>query len=116
MRENEALWPNSTRWGKKSALDWLQLERRYGKRMSVTNRELAEPFEYGQYMIDSTGRMGWSKQDAEAQWNMMEIDTNIERGNFGLNDCLRLWVPKSMKLRDNTRFIEGVTVEGGAKN
>ena len=115
MREDELTWPDGKRWGKQPALNWQALEQTYARKVSNTSREKFVPWEENQYIIDCTTRMGWTDDDAKTEWEKFSSDPSIERDHFGLKACLRLWLPQSMKLKDDTTSRELAMKEQGKR-
>jgi len=107
MRENEANFPDSSRFGKRQAVDWARLEREWGKRVSSIDRTKCKPYEKTQYVIEGKEKMGWNEQDCLEQWNLMEASSKIERDDKGLKGCMRLFVPKEMRLLDVEKYAQG---------
>ena len=70
---------NTTKFGKRPALDCCRLERSWGKRVSNANRTKCKPYEKGQYLLECKHKMGWSEPDALTQWNEMEASNEIDR-------------------------------------
>lgn len=114
MKENEANFPTS-KFGKQQAVDWTRLMREWGKRISSIDRTKCKPYEKQQFLIEGQAKMGWSEADAVEQWNLMEASSEIERDDAGLRGCLRLYLPREMRLMDVEKYCQA-SVQTGTKD
>ena len=88
MRENEATWPDGSKWGKQLAVDWAQFERRWGKTVSSTDRTKTRPWELEEFITHCIEKMRWSRVDAEQQWEGHKNNPAVFQDELGNKGCL----------------------------
>ena len=78
MHENEVEFPGAdVKHSRKPSTMFTQFQRSFGKKVEDTDREKAKPYEHKQYIIECEQRMGWTTEEAQEQWNLMDADPDI---------------------------------------
>ena len=77
MRENEANFPDSSRFGKRQAVDWARLEREWGKRVSSIDRTKCKPYEKTQYVIEGKEKWGGTSRTAWSNGTSWKLHSRL---------------------------------------
>jgi hypothetical protein len=112
FNEHNANCPDDKKYARVAFIDWLELKRRRGRRLSSTSRMMGVPMEEGEFVIYCTVQKGWTEQDAKSEWEVMKANPEIDRDNDRLRNTLQLYVPRKRQLEDDTTFSEAAVEEG----
>ena len=110
LRDN----PASARYKRKTPIQWGQWERQFITRKLHTDRRATDPVEYRQFLKWGVDTMGWTDTETKEEWQK-HLRSPLERDNYGLNGCLRLWIPRGEKRMVDTQREESAVYKEGSQ-